>query len=346
MASEAPPFWYNKPGLYSALIAPISWVYGRIAGRRLRDAPRRKVSVPVICIGNYTVGGAGKTPTSIAIAKVALSMGRKPGFLTRGYGGSVTSPTLVDAAESAAYKVGDEPLLLAQVAPTMVSPDRYAGAKKLLEEDIDLIIMDDGFQSAQLWFDLTVIVVDAARGLGNGKIMPSGPVRAPIKDQLLYTDMLLTIGESDHTTKMVRTAARAGKPVFHAQIDPQNLADLDNVPYLAFAAIGDPEKFFDTLRTGGVDLKATMPFPDHNFFTSAQAADIVQTAEDKNLKIVTTAKDMTRLKSGQGRVQELAEKSEVLNIDLKFDDQATGRTMIEQAIRNFTRRKLQQGEKA
>lgn len=335
MASEAPPFWYEKPGFLAALITPISWIYGKIASDRMIKATRRKVGIPVICIGNFTVGGAGKTPTAIAIAKAALEMGLKPGILTRGYGGTASLPTLVDLSHHGAKYVGDEPILLAEVAPTMVSQDRHAGALALIEHGVDIILMDDGFQSAHLWFDYSVLVVDSVRGLGNGKVIPAGPVRAPLKDQMIYAHALCVIGNGNTADSLVRIAARSAKPVYNAVLKPKSVAEFADKKCLAFAGIGDPQKFFSSLERTGAKLEVTKAFPDHHYYSDDEIEELISLAQTSDLELVTTTKDFVRLQSGHGKSKEFSEMLTVLDVELVFDDPATNSIIIDRAMKNF-----------
>lgn len=254
MVSEAPPFWWTKADWRAYALWPFSWVYGRIAGMRMDRARRATSAVPLICIGNFTVGGAGKTPTAIAIARAARARGLKPAFLSRGYGGSLDVTTVVDPEHHRARDVGDEPLLLAREALTVICRRRVDGARKLAAEGADIIIMDDGFQSARLVFDFALLVVDSGRGIGNGHLVPSGPVRAPIGNQLRHANALLKLGHGSAADPLVRRAARAGKPVYVAETVRTDARSLDGVKVLAWAGIADPEKFFKTVReTGAVD---------------------------------------------------------------------------------------------
>ena len=178
MASEAPPFWWAPPDWRARALRPVSALYGLIAGQRMRRARRERIAAPVLCVGNLTVGGTGKTPLAIAMAQAAAGKGLKPGFLSRGYGGSISAPHLVDPDHDSARVVGDEPILLAAHAPVAVTPNRAAGARLLIEKGCNFLIMDDGFQSARIHIDYALLVVDAWRGLGNGHVIPGGPLRA------------------------------------------------------------------------------------------------------------------------------------------------------------------------
>ncbi len=221
MASEAPPFWWLKGDWRGYALAPFGWAYGAVSGYRQDNAPRRPVDAPVLCVGNFTVGGAGKTPVAIELAKAASRLGRKPGVLSRGYGGNLDRPRLVDRNHDLARHVGDEPLLLARVAPVAVTPNRLAGARMLIEEKgCDLLIMDDGFQSARIAIDHALLVVDARHGFGNGHIIPAGPLRAPLRTQMRHTDSLLVIGDGSAADQIIRHAARAARPIYRAVIRP------------------------------------------------------------------------------------------------------------------------------
>lgn len=335
MASEAPPFWYEKPGLQSSMLAPVAFIYGQIAKYKMARGPRVKVPVPVICVGNFTVGGTGKTPTCIALAKGAYQLGRKPGFLTRGYGGTATAPTLVDLSHHNSKYVGDEPLLLAKVAPTIVAKDRAAGADKLIDAGVDMIVMDDGFQSAHLHFDYSVLVVDAKRGLGNGKLIPSGPVRAPFKAQMSYAHALSVIGKGDAADDLIRITARSAKPLFNGFLKPVEPELFAGVKCLAFAAIGDPQRFYRSLAATGAVIQDQHAFPDHHYFTDDEVELLITKAKEKGLVPVTTRKDYVRLISGHSRSKQLADMTRVFDIELEYDDPQTPQIIIQEAHKNF-----------
>lgn len=339
MVSEAPPFWWQSSGIQSAILSPFGWIYGRVARRIMDRRVRKAVAVPVICVGNFTVGGSGKTPTALALANAAIDRGLKPGFLSRGYGGGVHHATVVDLAKDTARLVGDEPMLLAAKATTVVSPDRVEGADLLLREGVDLIIMDDGFQSARLVFDQALLVVDARRGIGNGCVFPAGPVRAPVIDQVRHADALIVVGEGDGADPMIRLAARAAKPIHLARFQPRNGAQFRDRNCLAFAAIGDPEKFFKTLEDAHVRLAQRKSFPDHHPFTDDEAKELLAEAELYGLDLITTSKDYVRLQAGHGRALELVEKTSVLEIDLAFDSPEVPNVIIENALTAFQRRR-------
>lgn len=341
MVSEAPPFWWKKADWRAWALWPASALYGAVARRRLLSAPREKVDAPVLCVGNLTVGGSGKTPVAIALAKQARRMGLSPGILSRGHGGTVSGhPHLVDPAHDSARHVGDEPLLLARAAPVAVTADRAAGARMLLAEGCDFLIMDDGFQSALIHIDYALIVVDARRGIGNGHTIPGGPMRAPLVVQMRHTDAVLKLGEGDAAGLVVRQAARAGRPFFEAQVrafPPDGIAGSN---CLAFAGIGDPAKFFDTVRAAGAADVLEKSFGDHHFYSEFDAQDLLSTADAHGLEIVTTAKDAVRLDHGGEALAELRRRAKVIEIEAVFELERTPRAIIEGALDGWRRRRL------
>jgi tetraacyldisaccharide 4'-kinase len=299
------------------------------------------VPVPVICVGNFTVGGAGKTPTAIAIARAAKARGLKPGFLSRGYGGSLDVTTVVDPHHHRARAVGDEPLLLAREALTVISRRRVRGAQKLVEEGADLIIMDDGFQSAQLAFDYALLVIDTRRGIGNGHLVPGGPVRAPIAEQMRQASALLAIGDGEAADRLIRQAARAGKAIHSATLVTVGAEDLKGEVVMAWSGIADNAKFHRTVRETGAALAETRGFPDHHYLGDDEVADLLDDAAARGYRLVTTAKDSVRLAGGHGRSEELREKSRVIEVEIRFDDPKGPDAIIDAAIANARRRKLQ-----
>lgn len=340
MVSEAPPFWWTSIGWQARSLAPVSFVYGRIAAALMRHRRRHALPVPVICVGNFTVGGAGKTPTAIAIARAAKAKGLKPGFLSRGYGGSLDVTTVVDPHHHRSTAVGDEPLLLAREALTVISRRRIAGADRLVAEGVDLVIMDDGFQSARLKVDYALIVIDSMRGIGNGRTVPSGPVRAPIGVQMSHLDAILKVGKGDAADKLVRQAARSGKPVMVAEVLPAQEHALKGKSVLAYAGIADPAKFYRTLEGMGAVIVDRQGFPDHHHLADDEISDLLERATRQDLQLVTTAKDHVRLAGGHGRSAELSQLSHVVDVDMVFDDPKAPDRIIEAAIANCRRRRL------
>lgn len=340
MASEAPPFWWETPDWRAKALSPLSLAYGSVAGRRMKNAPREKISAPVLCVGNLTVGGTGKTPVAIALANCALRMNRTPGILSRGHGGSFSEPHLVDAAHDSARHVGDEPLLLAAHAPVAVTRNRAAGARLLLEKHgCDFLIMDDGFQSAHIHIDYALVVVDARYGIGNGHVIPGGPLRARVSDQLLFTDAVLKMGDGQAADAVVRRAARGGKPIFEARTRPVCKEAIAGKRLLAFAGIGHPDKFFATVAEAGGIVEQSRSFPDHHFYAEDELSDLATEARKGGLRLVTTAKDAARLQHDRLPAG-FRELLDVLEIDTVFEPEHAPERIIQQTLEAWRRRRL------
>ncbi len=330
---RAPAFWWRKQGgPQAALLAPFAAAYGVIAAQRLRR-PGRRASIPVICIGNPTVGGAGKTPAAIAAARFLAAAGERPMLLSRGYGGRLHGPVMVDAAVHGARDVGDEPLLLARAAPTIVSRDRPAGARLAHESGASAIVMDDGFQNPSLAKDLSVLVVDGRRGLGNGRVFPAGPLRAPLEAQLARADALLLVGDASGAATLARAARARGMTIFHARLEPDReaIAGLAGRRVLAFAGIGDPEKFFAALAAAGIDVAARRSFPDHHVHTAAEAGALLRDAERDGLTLATTEKDHVRLQGDA--LAPLAARTRVVPVALIIEEADDFRRLLVDTVR-------------
>ncbi|KAB2748972.1 tetraacyldisaccharide 4'-kinase [Brucella anthropi] len=338
MVSEAPPFWWDKPDWRALSLAPAAWLYGAVAGRRLLKAEPPKISLPVLCVGNFTVGGAGKTPTAIAFSAGAKARGLNPGIVSRGYGGAYKGLHVVDPAHDSARYVGDEPLLLARHASVALCPDRLKAARHLEALGCDFIIMDDGFQSARLFADFSLLVVDAARGIGNGKVIPAGPLRAPLTDQMRKTDALLRIGKGDGADFVIRQTARAGRPIYEAHLKPSSTVPVAGNRWLAFAGIGNPEKFYASVVEAGGEIVETRSFPDHHSFASDDIRNLTDTARRQGLGLITTAKDQVRLATMIGVPAGFLTKIAVLNVDLKFDRNDALDHILDTVIERFKSR--------
>ena len=316
-------FWWRPAGPAAFGLSPLGWIAGFVAAHRLAREGER-ASLPVICVGNPVVGGAGKTPTVLAIGRMLEAERRRPVFLSRGYGGSLPGPVRVEPEIHTSSEVGDEPLLLARAAPTIVSRDRVAGAN-LAAEFGDIVVMDDGFQNPFLHKDLSLLVVDADAGIGNGFCIPAGPLRAPLDAQLARTDALILIGEGRAGEELADHAARRRLPVHRGWLAPEPEASvrLGGRRVLAFAGIGRPKKFADTLHALGADVARLAEFPDHHVFSEQEALDLLNEAARDGLALVTTEKDRARLMGETATVlRELAEVSDVLPVRLVFDDEA------------------------
>lgn len=338
-ASEAPPFWWEKPDWRARALWPASLIYGAIAARRMRRAPRVPVAAPVLCVGNFTVGGTGKTPTAITLAAAAKARGLRPGFLSRGHGGSFSQPRIVDASHDSARHVGDEPLLLAAHALVAVSPNRAASAKLLIEQGCTFLIMDDGFQSARIGIDFALAVIDARHGVGNRFVIPAGPLRAPLLEQLRHADGLLFMGRGDAANEAVRIAARAGKPIFEAQTRPTNAERVRGRRYLAFAGIGHPERFFDTVAACGAHLSLTRAFGDHHAYQPDELAELESTARKADLMLLTTAKDAARLRH-LNLQPEFTARLHVLEVETVFEPASSADRVIGETLARWEKRKV------
>ncbi len=333
MARTAPKFWWKpRAGVAAFALWPVSRIWAGAALRRLRK-PSWRAPVPVVCVGNFVVGGAGKTPAVIALVEIARERGLNPGLLGSGYGGSLKGATLVDRAVHTAGQVGDEAMLLSAVAPTVVCRDRAAGARRLVEEGVDIIIMDDGFQNPSLAFDLSLVAVDAAAGIGNGHVIPSGPLRAPLAPQLRRAGALLVIGEGEGALPVIRAAARAGRPVVRARTRPTRHGPWGEQRYLAFAGIGRPEKFFDALRAAGAPVARTLSFGDHYAYSAIDADKLLGMAGKENLRLITTEKDLVRLAGRDGALATLHEKAETFPVVLEFENPEIIGEMLDDAVR-------------
>ena len=321
---SAPKFWTDR-SWPSRLLLPISWVYGAISGARMRRRPRSRANIPVIAIGNFTAGGAGKTPAAIAITKLVTGFNYSPIVLMRGYDGRVKGPKLVDARHDTARDVGDEALMIAQSGlPVIVSRNRAKGAEFAIACGCDLIIMDDGFQSPTLAKDLSFVVIDDVYGVGNGQVLPAGPLRAPLQTQLDATDGLIIISNGapgQAADDIARQARALNRPTFNAFVEPTTDAvDVHGRHVVAFAGIGRPEKLAEGLRARGAIVEELVSFPDHHRFRPDEARDLLRKVEGTTRLLITTAKDMARLASASDPdLAALAARAKVASIRLRFD---------------------------
>lgn len=320
-----PAFWYRPRSPQSLVLSPLGALYGAITARRMaREGV--DAGIPVICVGNYHVGGAGKTPTVLALTRLLRDLGETPVVLSRGYGGRLKGPVMVDRERHAASDVGDEPRMMARDVPVAVARDRIDGVALAKSQGATVILMDDGFQNPQLLKDTALIVIDGARGLGNGRVFPAGPLRAPLQPQLARTDALVVIGGGDAADDVAAAISARGKPVLraHLQPDAEAVAQLAGKRVLAFAGIGDPERFFRTLRASGIDVAHTRPFADHHMFAPEEIAALAADAAREQLILVTTEKDLARLRGRDG----VPEGIVPFAVELAFDDPAGLRRLI------------------
>jgi tetraacyldisaccharide 4'-kinase len=303
----------------SLLLSPLAAIYGAVAAHRLQ----RKgfdAGIPVFCVGNYHVGGAGKTPTVLALVKLLRDLGETPVVLSRGYGGRLRGPVMVEPDCHLAADVGDEPLMLARTVPVAVARERLDGLALAKSQGATVIVMDDGFQNPAIAKDASLIVIDAHRGLGNAWVFPAGPLRAPLSPQIDRTDALIVVGEGNAAGAIAASITAQNKPVLTAQLkaDDAALSSLRGQRVLAFAGIGDPERFFRTLRSNGVEVAGQRAFADHHPFTQGEIEALVAEGTRDALKLVTTEKDLARLGVG-GELPPWAQGIVAFPVKLEFD---------------------------
>ncbi len=311
---RAPEFWERR-GPVAALLAPASWAWC-LAGRlRRRLATPQRAAVPVICIGNLVAGGAGKTPLAIAVARRLSALGAMPHVLSRGYGGRLEGPLRVEAGRHTARDVGDEPLLVARRHPVWIGADRVASAAAAVAAGADILVMDDGFQNPHLHQDLALVAVDGGYGLGNGRVMPAGPLREPAADGLARAAAVVLIG--DDRLGLAAALGVPSRPLLSAGLrPPADAVALDGEPVLAFAGIARPQKFFATLEALGAVLVERRVFPDHHDFDPLEIMNLVEAAHGKGARLVTTEKDWVRLDA------DARPMVDALPVDLVFEDRA------------------------
>ncbi|MCU4179119.1 tetraacyldisaccharide 4'-kinase [Bosea sp. BH3] len=293
----APLFWWQeKPTFAARLLQPLGFLYGQITLRRMRRSGAA-IGLPVLCVGNFIAGGAGKTPTAIALARMLERRGEKPFVLMRGYGGRLSGPVEVDPDRHDAAAVGDEPMLMARHLRTVIARDRVAGAKLARGLGATVIVMDDGLQNPSLAKRLKLAVVDGLGGVGNGLCVPAGPLRAPLAGQLAETDAVIVIGRGKAGAEVAAAAKAQGKPVVTARLQPERSAAerLAGQKVLALSGIGRPEKFAATLREIGAAIVSERAFGDHHAYSAADVAAVITEASQQKALVATTEKDWTKL---------------------------------------------------
>lgn len=327
---RAPAFWLApRPSVLARLLQPFGALFGAIVARRMRR-PGARPGAPVIVIGNFVAGGAGKTPAALAVARLLVAQGERPAFVSRGYGGKAARGGPLRVQGQNADVVGDEPLLLAQAAPTFVGLGRAAAAALAVEEvGPTALVLDDGLQSRQVEPDLAIAVVDGATGLGNGLCMPAGPLRTPLAAQLPHVQAVIVVGAGAAGESVAATAARAGVSVLRAKLEPdERVRDLAGQDVVAFAGIGLPDKFFRTLEEAGARVVARRAFADHHAYRAGDIAELAALAVEKNARLVTTQKDAVRLPPfPDGVAAPLA-----IPVRLVFEDEAAAAALVAAAL--------------
>jgi len=289
---RSPPEFWNSGGVLPTLLAPLGWVFAGVGAVQRMATHPRQAPIPVLCVGNLVVGGAGKTPVAIALARRLAQLGERPHLLTRGYGGRLSGPLRVKPNQHHYRDVGDEALLLATAAPTWIARDRVRGARRAARLGASVLVLDDGFQNPRLAQDLKLLVVDGAYGFGNGHVMPAGPLRELVWTGLRRADAVVLLGED-----RAGIARRLGrKPVLRGRLVPR--ADAPNLAgerVVAFSGIGRPDKFFQFLTALGAELVDRFPFPDHHPYTERELARLAGEAKRAQARLVTTEKDLIRV---------------------------------------------------
>ena len=326
---RAPEFWHSrKPGGLGTLLAPLGWIYAQTVRARFAMVQPWRAEVPVLCVGNLTAGGAGKTPVALNLGARLAGRGIDAHFLSRGYGGFVQGPLHVEVSQHDYSEVGDEALLMARCRPTWISRNRPAGVRAAKAAGAEVVVMDDGFQNPSLVKDVSLLVVDGGYGFGNGRVIPAGPLRETSAAGLARADALVVIGDDEYVF-----AETVGKdlPVLHAHVKPGPEAEwLSGKPVVAFAGIGRPQKFFDTLRSIGCRIESANVFSDHYPYMESEIEELFKKAQASGAVLVTTEKDAVRLPGGCGG------GVEVLSITLEWEDEALLDEVLERLIPRIT----------
>lgn len=308
------PSWWVRKGVVATALLPASCLYRALHRARIRGIEARTLPVPVICVGNATAGGAGKTPTVIALMEWLAARGVAAQCISRGYGGSLYGPVRVDPAAHTAAQVGDEPLLIAARGPCWVGKRRLSVATAAVLDGARCIVMDDGLQNPTVKKDLSLLVIDGGFGFGNGRVLPAGPLRETVREAAAKAQAAVLIGEDETGALALLPPAM---PVLHARLmpAPETARRLKGVKCLAFAGIGRPEKFFATLRELEAEVAATRSFADHHPFTPHDMERLAKEASRRAARLITTQKDYARIPiDWRSRV-------DVLTVRLAFEEE-------------------------
>jgi tetraacyldisaccharide 4'-kinase len=313
-----PHFWRNydprsrdSAPVTRLLLTPLSLAYSWAGKRRIERATPADVGLPVICVGNLTLGGAGKTPVTAAVRGWLCARGVRAASLSRGYGGREEGPVKVEVGKQTAAEVGDEPVMLAALGEAWIAKDRVAGAKAMKAAGVQMVVMDDGHQNPTVKKALSIVVIDAAEPFGNGHVFPKGPLREPVARGLARADAIVLMGEGETPEEL----KNCSKPILRARLAP--LAKLAPGHYVAFAGIGRPERFFDGLHDmEGVELVEAVPYPDHHAFTVSDIDYLKKVASERDARLITTDKDHVRLPAEMKPIVIRA------SVEARFEDEA------------------------
>lgn len=297
---KPPHFWKHGLDPYSreaapflrAMLTPLANIYAWAGARRIKTTESYRCGAPVICVGNVTVGGTGKSPVVAALLGWFTARGIRAASLSRGYKGKLKGPCRVDPASHSSEDVGDEPMMLALKGEAWIGADRAAAARAMKKDGVELIIMDDGFQNPGLHKDHSILVIDTEAPFGNGHVIPKGPLREPVSSALARANSVLLMGTGPQPAELKTNA-----PVLRAHIQPK--ASPPRGPLIAFAGIGRPQKVFDALTAHGAELSETVPYPDHHTYSDSDIKYLMKLAEERGAQLVTTEKDHARLLSRQ-----------------------------------------------
>ncbi len=327
---KAPRFWYNQKNtpqkILKYTLSPLGWIYERAVEKRFEMNTQVPMSKPVICVGNLTVGGNGKTPTVLSLASFFAKRNYNPHLLTKGYGGEEAGPVQINRDIDTAEYIGDEALLLAQRAPTWVAANRPLGAQHAIDAGAEMIIMDDGFQNPIIYKDFSLVVIDGKIGFGNQYVMPAGPLRENIENGILRADAVLIIGEDrNHVETLIKSIKDI--PVFKAKlVATHNNPKVKGKKFAAFAGIGRPSKFKDTLEEYGAEITTWKEFPDHYLYKTEDLRGLLKTAAKAKTPIITTSKDFVRIP------KHMQKDIQVFAVELEWENQDEILDLIEHAI--------------
>ncbi|WP_298745108.1 tetraacyldisaccharide 4'-kinase [uncultured Brevundimonas sp.] len=303
MKLNTPRWWYDRERRHAPmtrmLLKPLSWIWAAATARRLARAAPADPGVPVISVGNLTVGGSGKTPVAREALRLLHEAGVAAHALSRGYGGRLKGPARVDPAVHTAAEVGDEPLMLALGGPAWIARDRVAGARAAAAAGAPAVVLDDAHQNPALEKALSLVVVDGETRdgewpFGDGSVFPSGPMREPLKAGLARADAVVVLLPADAPAADPELLSAFGAlPVFIARLKPA--APPPAGPVLGFAGIAKPWKVERALDAAGAELVDFAPFPDHAAFRDQDLRFLAGRAEHFGARLVTTEKDWFRL---------------------------------------------------